>query len=220
MSEKNLVIIPSSVSPRMGVFTSLERKEQTLQTIASARQKIPNAFIVINDISLVPAPALKKELASLADIFIDSDLDPDAYSYSVNGQKSPGELILFSNALMHVRSKVNITEFNRIFKIGARCKVKDTFLFSDHATANESYVFKSLPSWLDSNTKLYITRLWSMCPTQIDAYIKTVPALMERFTQGYDTEHAHYMCFKNNTKEVTELHVECKIAPNGSLHED
>lgn len=217
---ENIVIIPSSVSPKMGVFTPSERMEQTLQTIKSTRDKIKNAFIILNDISLTPAPSLKKELSGLVDWFIDSDLDPEAYHYSSNGLKSPGELILFRNSLMQIKQKFDISNTKRIFKLGARCKLKDTFDLNTHLIEDNRYIFKPLPSWKNSDTKLYITRLWSMSPKEIDSYINNIPKLIECFAQGYDTEHAHYICFNSNTKEIDELHVECKIAPNGSLHED
>ena len=217
---ENIVIIPSAVSPKMGVFTPVERMEQTIITIKSVREKIKNAFIVLNDISLTPAPALKKELSGLVDLFIDSDLDPDAYRFSVNGLKSPGELILFRNSLMQVKEKINVENTSRIFKIGARCKLKDSFDLNTHLIDSNQFIFKPLPSWMDINSKLYITRLWSMSPAEINTYVETIPKLMECFTKGFDTEHAHYICFKDKTKEINELHVECKIAPNGSLHED
>lgn len=216
----NIVIIPSSVSPTTGVFSSQERFEQTIETIRTVRENVPNSFIILNDISIVPAKNLKEQLFKLVDAGIDSDHNPQARFFSERGLKSPGELVLFSNSLRFLCSNLDVKKVNRIFKLGARCKIKESFDINEHVSGGTSYVFKPLPSWMDTSSKLYITRLWSMSSDEITNYLTALPNLLNCFSKGYDTEHSHYICFGKKTKEIDKLHVECKIAPDGSLHED
>lgn len=218
--KSNIVIVPSAVSPMMDVFSAEERFEQTKQTIASARSFIPNSIVILNDISLNPAPTIRKDLADLVDIFIDSNADKRALYYSSNRLKSPGELVLFCEALKYARNNFDFSKVDRIFKLGARCYLRPSFDISVHQTAFRKYVFKAEPSWMNPNTKLYITRLWSMDASLADSYLENEQKMMDCFSAGYDTEHAHYICFQNNTHEVQALHTSCRVAPNGILHED
>jgi hypothetical protein len=42
---------------------------------------------------------------------------------------------------------------------------------------------------------LYITRMFSFCPSLIDNYLQTLqPILNNVITHGIDTEHSHYLC--------------------------
>lgn len=216
----NIVIIPSALSPTMGVFTPEERLEQTKRTCLTVRTFIPNSLIIINDISLLPNPELKIELSKLADTFIDSDKNEESLYYSQRKLKSPGELILFSTALEYIKNNIDTKNIKRIFKLGARCYLRESFNINDHELAEKQYAFKPVTSWMNDNTKLYITRFWSMDPILIDDYLYAKKSLFNCFARGYDTEHAHYICFKHNSRELSTLHSSCRVAPNGILHED
>lgn len=216
----NIVIIPSALCPTMGVFSPKERLGQTIQTCATVRSLIPNSFIIINDISLGSNTELKNELPKLCDVFIDSINNKEALYYSQRQLKSPGELILFSTALEYIKNNIDTTIVKRIYKLGARCYLRDSFDVNDHELAEKHYVFKPVPSWMNPNTKLYITRFWSMDPILIDDYLNSKTSLFNCFARGYDTEHAHYICFKHNSRELSTLHSSCRVAPNGILHED
>lgn len=216
-----VVIIPSAVSPKIGVFSAQERFEQTLETVRTVKKNIPRSLVVLNDVSIVPAPDLKTKLSEQVDVFVDSDNHKDIVTCSNHGLKSPGELLLFCTALNAIKQHYDISNIKRIFKVGARVRIKDTFDISQYDKNTQGkYVFKPVTSWMDSTKKQYVTTCWSMPYSLIDEYIGNVGKMIELFNKGLDTEHAHYAMYNMNTVEFDTLHVAHRIAPNGVLHED
>ena len=114
----------------------------------------------------------------------------------------------------------------RIFKYSARSLLQNKFKISiyDNAKLYGKYVFKErLPSWTDKSITdhLFITRFFSLCPSLIDDYIRTLnKALNTCMTHGIDTEHAHFK--ETNKKYMVELkriHVEGIMAGTGKKEE-
>jgi hypothetical protein len=54
----------------------------------------------------------------------------------------------------------------------------------------------------------------------IDNYLENENKLLDLLNSGYDAEHVHKMCFKENTKEISILHCGHLLGPNGMLIDD
>jgi hypothetical protein len=81
---------------------------------------------------------------------------------------------------------------------------------------------KALPSWMTPERKsnitdhLYITRMYSFCPSLLDNYLQTLQPILNNVIQhGIDTEHSHYLCL--DKRYVTEFdRVKCAGIVAGS----
>ncbi len=83
-----LFIITSSLKPAMGVFNDNDRFAQTVSTLKSVREKVPEAIILFADISVRQVSQLEKEtLASLSNYYLDLSEEPNTRYCAVNGLK-------------------------------------------------------------------------------------------------------------------------------------
>lgn len=123
---KNLVIVTSVVSPTSdplsysatrSVYTAEQRLQQTKETIASVRSKIPNSCIVLVECS---PPETVDQLSLLVDRFI--NLYPND-SIRCTPHKSQGEARMLSVGLKEIEN------FNPdlIFKLSGRYFLTDSF---------------------------------------------------------------------------------------------
>jgi hypothetical protein len=127
---------------------------------------------------------------------------PDVYAMASSGRKSEAEIIMMFNTLLQIKQSKSIHEIKRIFKYSARTILENDFDINEYDNLFGKYVFKkSIPSWMSPERKinitdhLYITRMFSFCPSLIDNYLQTLqPILNNVITHGIDTEHSHYLC--------------------------
>ena len=219
---KNITIITSALAPLTGIFSPEERTEQTKVSIKSVREKIPG-IIVLVDVSLFPIENLRKEIASLVDIFLDASNDPNVTHLSRTGMQSRSEMLLFNGALDYVKKNFNLNEFNRIFKLSGRCNITEEFKIEDYnEQTKDKYVFKkSVQSWISSEMRLYETRLWSMSTSKLDDYLSRFPNFFNALDGRFDLEHTYYKYLdKNDVVEFDNIWVEGRIAPNGRYQKD
>ena len=59
--DKNLFIVTSSLKPVIGAFTDEQRFSQTISSLKSLREVIPDAIIIFADVSIRPVSPLEKE---------------------------------------------------------------------------------------------------------------------------------------------------------------
>jgi hypothetical protein len=141
-----------------------------------------------------------------------------------SGRKSEAEIILLFNTLLQLKQSNALSNVKRIFKYSARTVLEDDFDISAYDNLFGKYVFKkAIPSWMDENRKknvtdhLYITRMYSFCPSLIDNYLQTLqPILNNVITHGIDTEHSHFLCIdKRYVIEHDNLHCAGIVAGSG-----
>jgi len=229
--DKNLFIVTSALEPTIGVISKEDRFKQTIATLENLREKVPNAFILFSDGS--PGACDDNSMNQIAK-FINGAVywahDEQIRELSQTGRKSEAEIALLLKTFFLLKQHPDLSKLmysvKRIFKYSARSLLQNKFKISiyDNAKLYGKYVFKErLPSWTDKSITdhLFITRFFSLCPSLIDDYIRTLnKALNTCMTHGIDTEHAHFK--ETNKKYVVELrriHVEGIMAGTGKKEE-
>jgi len=220
---KNICIITSAINPRVGVVPVQDRFAQTIHSIKTVRDKIPDCTIILNDISVIDASQYKEQITKLVDIFIDSYTDRTIYQLSNLGYKSHAELLLYRGALDYIKNNIDLTDYNRIFKLSGRHNITEEFNFEeyDEKTVGK-YVFKkSVQSWISPELRIYETRLWSMHKNNIDDYLSKFKDFFESCDGRYDIEHAYYKYLnKDDVVEFENIWVEGIVALHGRYQKD
>jgi len=222
---KHICIITSALAPEHGrwAIDNKNRYTQTIHSIKTVRDKIPNALIILNDVSIVRCDDYKKHIASLVDVFIDSSTVQAIVQLSKMGYKSHGELLLFRNTLEYIRQNVDLTDYERIFKLSGRHNITEEFNIEDYDEKTiGKYVFKnSVQSWISPELRIYETRLWSMHKTNMDDYISKFESVFDSCDGRYDIEHGyHKFLDKNDVVEFENIWVEGYVGLHGKYQKD
>lgn len=230
--DKNLFIVTSALEPTIGVISKEDRFEQTLTTLKNLKEKVPSAFILFSDGSPEAIEDEKtNQIAKLVNGQVYWAHDEQVRELSKTGRKSEAEITLLLKTLFLLKQHPDLSKLmlsvKRIFKYSARSLLQDKFKISvyDNSKLFGKYVFKErIPTWMPDKSitdHLFITRLFSLCPSLMDDYIRTLnKALNSCITHGIDTEHAHFK--ETNKKYVVELrriHVEGIMAGTGKTEE-
>lgn len=228
---KPLFVVTSSLRPSIGVFDDQQRFFQTINTFNSIRKNCPNSNILFVDASTREIPV--NDIAIISnnvDYFIkfDDNNNKELIELSRNGFKSQAETLMLYTVM--TQFKINpvlqklIYSTNRIFKISGRMELTDGFNIRSYEGMFGKYVFKKrISSWMAKpriTDYLFVTRLFSLCPSLIDNYM-TVLKNNFQLLNHIDTEHAH---FKNIPQEyLIEFHdVYCRgqVASTGNWEYD
>ena len=198
----NLFIVTSALQANIGVVGNEERLKQTIDTLENLKEKVPDAMVLLVDGSPHNIDEdIKKRISEYCQA-IWFNTHPDVYAMASSGRKSEAEIIMMFNTLLQIKQSKSIHEIKRIFKYSARTILENDFDINEYDNLYGKYVFKkSIPSWMSPERKinitdhLYITRMFSFCPSLIDNYLQTLqPILNNVITHGIDTEHSHYLC--------------------------
>ena len=198
----NLFIVTSALQANIGVVDAVERLKQTITTLENLKEKVPDAMVLLVDGSPHNiGEDIKKRISEYCQA-IWFNTHPDVYAMASSGRKSEAEIIMMFNTLLQIKQNKSIHEIKRIFKYSARTILENDFDINEYDNLYGKYVFKkSIPSWMSPERKinitdhLYITRMFSFCPSLIDNYLQTLqPILNNVITHGIDTEHSHYLC--------------------------
>jgi hypothetical protein len=218
--DKNLFIITSSLKPNSGAFSDDQRFSQTIATLKSVRNKVPEAIIVFADVSLRPVSDLeRKAIAGLCNAYIDLSEQPDIKNLSINNQKSTAENILLFYTIQTLRQNNLLKNVKRIFKFSARSELEDGFDISDYDNLFGKYVFKkAIPTWMSNGPeKLFITRMFSLCTSLVDNYLSVIQKNV-LLTNQIDTEHSHWVNIpKEHLVEFDKVHCWGWLAGNGQI---
>jgi hypothetical protein len=200
--DKDLFIITSSIKPVMGVFNAEQRMNQTIETLQNVRQRLPESIIVFADCSVFPLTDQEKSiLAPMCNIFMDLSSEPNTYNLSKNGMKSHAENAMLFSVLMNLKNHPQLAQLlpnvRRIFKLSARSILDKEFDISHYENLFGKFVFKKrISSWMNNckpgEDHLYITRMFSFCPSLIDTYLAVIQNNMA-LLDHLDTEHAHFV---------------------------
>jgi hypothetical protein len=225
--KKNLFIVTSALKATIGVISDEDRYKQTIDTLESLKKIVPNAYIVFTDGSPFPIEDYKiKEISKYCNLILTWAGDEELYKLSKGGHKSLAENVLLMKTLFSLINEdpTNMLEnTKRIFKFSARSTLHDTFDISAYNDLEGKYVFKKrVPTWMTDKSfvdHLYITRMFSFCPTLIPDYIETIAKNIAVITQKHvDTEHAHfYSLDKDLVVEFDTIHCEGIMAGTGAV---
>lgn len=224
---KHCFLITSAINTRFGVYSPAERLLQTVITIRSIKQKVPDAKIVVLEMAGEPLTEQQtRTLTSEADIlldFTDEELVKSLYSGTENWDivKNGTEIIIFGMALKLLQADNDFDGIDRIHKISGRYVINDMF---DPTTYEQSAVvdkivvaFKRAPWLIEDKTKSwippgltgqYMSRLWSW-PV----------GLLAEIIDFYDAARVDFTDTINNSRYIDIEHLLCKLLPKQHIHE-
>jgi hypothetical protein len=138
---------PWSYTTVRSVFSADDRFLQTLESITSIRQRMPNAKILLVECS--PLTHQQKEvLQTRTDYFLDLSEDPEAIACCITTEKKGlGEAYQTKRAADFIREK-NL-QFRRLFKLSGRYSLNEEFVetnYSDTVFTFKRRVAQAIPS--------------------------------------------------------------------------
>jgi len=230
--DKNLFIVTSALEPTIGVISKDDRLKQTLDGLKNLREKLPNAYILLSDGSPGGIEDEKSnQIAKLVNGQVYWAHDEQVRELSKTGRKSEAEITLLLKTLFLLKQHPELAKLlysvKRIFKYSARSLLQDKFNIGIYDNSNlfGKYVFKErIETWMPDKSvtdHLFITRFFSLCPSLIDDYIRTLnKALNSCMAYNIDTEHAHFRELnKKYVVELKRLYVEGIMAGTGKTEE-
>lgn len=224
--DKNLFIITSSIKPNIGAFSDDQRFEQTMETLKSVRLTVPDAIILVSDASVRPLTDEQKMLISQnSNYYIDMGQEPTVKMLSERGMKSQAENLMMFHTLQTLKQAPQVNRLmnsvKRIFKFSGRSVLEDSFDITEYDDLFGKFVFKKrIPTWMPQNhvSHLFITRMFSMCPSLIDTYLGVIGNNLRLVDAGFDTEHAHFANIPQQyLVEFDKLHCWGWLAGNGQI---
>ena len=238
---RTVFMITSAINTKFGVYSAQQRLDQTLATIASVRQHVPDARIFLLEMAGLPLAAEQAAaLSANVDSLLDFTGDPDVvglYNSTDNWDvvKNVTEVMCFSKALTRLyRDTIKFENTDRVFKLSGRYQLNKEFdlsWYDNYKTQHLITVGASRRSQFPYATTLverqYMSRLWSW-PTKltdevIDVYNRGLVYMSERLDQGgyVDIEHMLYK-FLDPAKLIEKqiVGLEGNIAPNGAAVRD
>jgi len=158
ISSKNLVIVSSvlniiddelSYYHMRSMFSLKERFNQTLKTIQSIREKIPDSFILFIECSdlnncICECESececnIEKSIIENVDVYINCYIDLEIRKGVNSKYKGWGENLLIMKAIEYVNNCENLV-FNNVFKISGRYYLNEYFDYSCFTNSNNQFV--------------------------------------------------------------------------------
>jgi hypothetical protein len=234
------VLITSAINAKFSIYSPEERIEQTLETIASVRERIPNAIICLTDCGI---PGLDEETANIlaadVDNFIDFSEDENVNWIRDNVQeqdivKNLTELGVVSRFFELAADKGWFADCDRVFKVSGRYTLTDRFNIADYEDprVGDKYVVskRMLSQFRPGITGVdqqYMLRVYSMGANRIPEFQMLLADMTEHMQElvnnnrYIDIEHLWYKFLpKNDVIEFDRTGVKGHIAPNGTAIEN
>lgn len=218
----NIFIIPSCIKTLIGTINYEDRFQQTLKTFDTLRIQVPDSIIIFCDSSIGGLGDDKKSIIeSKVNYYLDFSSDSTAMQINQMSLKSIGETYLLNHSILYAKNNLNLNQKGRMFKLGGRCEVLDSFTMNDYKNIEKKFIFKKrIPSWKDDETKnkfgcthLLETRLYSWNLDMTDEYLSILSKNFELLNQGLDTEHSHFVNVpKDKLLEFETLNIGAWIA--------
>lgn len=243
----NIVLMVSALYTNYGVYSADERKKQTLDTIQTIKEHIPNPIIIMMENSTRAlnddtSPELEKIIDSV-DYFFDFSEDPDIEYFHDNVSnydigKNSMETISTLKTLQQIKGDAELNELvqtcDRFFKISGRYLITENFNidnFTNSSTQGKFVFKKAVKAWIPTEDTgvdtLLQTRFFSFSPDLFDEMTNIYQLVLNNmFTTNnkrkyIDLEHSMSKFIpKDKLVEVEHLGVKGNIAPNGAAVED
>lgn len=231
MDKSFLFLISSSINhfneEKFSRNTNHERYLQTLETIESIRNKVPNSKICLFELSQTPINNdYRNEIINRVENFLEFHNDADIITLYHNFTIHP-ELFKYGKSLLELNGLVktlkfiddeySFSEFDRVFKITGRYLLNKHFNIDDYKTQflKDKYIIKHMKfSEYEPTTNIHyhvfqnkgsvVTALWSF---DISLFYDTIEVLEKSFdylqrmllyTPGNDIEHSIYQFIDKN----------------------
>lgn len=231
---KHLFIVTSAINSKFGVFSPEQRLEQTIGTITSIKNKIPDAKIVIMECCGTPiTDEQANALKAVSDHFRDMSRDADVQALYDNDNwdvvKNGTEIMCFGRVLNELKGQPILADVDRMHKMSGRYilndlfdpETYDKFDIRDRIIIGPKYR-SQFPEHVTTQPWQYMARLWSWPTTRLDEVIQvyedSLVFFAERLAAGGYVDIEHVLArFLNpaHVHEIQNLGVEGCIAPNG-----
>lgn len=226
MNYKFLFLVGSAINhfkeDDLSAFKSEERFQQTLDTIQSIKNKVPDAYILIYEGSETPIKdEYKEKFIEKSDLFLEFGNDPYMKSLYENLHRDPDKFTFVKSmlecrclelVLNHMREHNIFNDATRVFKLSGRYQLNEYFDIDDYKTRflTNKYVMKyydynerfedidNIYSLLYGCKGSIVTGLWSFDRflfNDIFSVLQRSFQYMERaiqLTAGIDIEHSFY----------------------------
>jgi hypothetical protein len=231
---KHSFIVTSAINSKFGVFSPMQRLQQTLDTIASIKAKVPDSLIIVMECCGDPIrPDQEKSLRANCHVFVDYSQDAEVQALYDNDNwdvvKNGTEIMCFGRALAVLAHEGVFKGIDRIHKMSGRYILNDMF---DLETYEQSEVLDKIvigpkyksqfPPEVTTVPFQYMARLWSWPTRRVDeivqVYADSFIFFAERLAAGGYVDIEHVLAkFLNpaDVHEIQNLGVEGQIAPNG-----
>jgi hypothetical protein len=239
MSKYGFIITSAVTSNLQSVYTPEQRFEQTLKTIKSIRDAVPNTVIVMADSSVPGMDAdTKAKLSEAVDYLLDFSKDAIINQLQTIPHKDTAqnlsELVVLNKAFKIIKDNKLFDGVDRIFKISARYWLTEKFDLSryEQSDVKGKYVLtkkmmSQFPKIATGQSLQYMVRLYSLDNSLFDDFtdrLKTMTVHMqERVNAGGYIDVEHLFCkFLPSDKlmEIARSGVAGNISKNGSLVEN
>jgi hypothetical protein len=232
---RHLFVVTSAINSRFGVYKPEQRLEQTVATVGSIRDRVPDAGIVIMECTGASLTVKQEQtLREHCDYFLDYTTDPQVqaiYNSTDNWDmvKNGTEIMVFGRALEVLQNNKIIDNYDRIHKMSGRYVLNDEFdldLYQLDQIQDQIVIGYGQPSQFQFHitqvARQYMARLWSWPVALNNEIVQVYKDSFEFFNErvhagGYvDIEHVLYKFLnRDHLTEVEALGVEGTIAPNG-----
>jgi hypothetical protein len=226
MNYKFLFLVGSAINhfkeDDLSAFKSEERFQQTLDTIQSIKDKVPDAYVLIYEGSETPIKQeYKDKFIEQSDLFLEFGNDPYMKSLYENLHRDPDKFTFVKSMLecrclelvLHHMVEHNVfSDATRVFKLSGRYKLNGHFDIDDYKTRflTNKYVMKyydyeerfkdieNIYSTLYGCKGSVVTGLWSFDRFLFNDIFNVLQRsfqYMERaiqLTAGIDIEHSFY----------------------------
>jgi hypothetical protein len=197
--------VPFSYADKRSIYTSEERFNQTLATIDSVRQYIPNSFIILFDNSSFPDVECNI-LNSKVDVFINNQSDRTIYNYTnVKMVKLYGELAQTAYVVRYIRENLRYMNIQNFFKISGRYLINSTFNYSQYE--NGVNMFKKNEAVMDRD--YYYTSFYKIGRDFLNEYFDVIASMYNDSVyspyDNYDWEVILPLKMNHNFERVTNL---------------
>jgi hypothetical protein len=149
MDYKFLFLVGSAVehfkSNDFSYFTAEQRFEQTLETIRSVKEKVPDAYICVYEVSPIKiSEKYRERFIEESDLFLEFYGEPGIQLLYDNLNKQPDRFV-YGKSMLECRALLNVFEYmkthnifsdvTRVFKISGRYTLNNYFNIEDYKTS-------------------------------------------------------------------------------------
>lgn len=204
---------------KFSVFDYETRFQQTLDTIRSVHDHVPDVKILLIDNSTVPIPDDKVEiLKKLVTHYVSISEHSTSRHLNSLGLRSHSEIYTMVVAMAAIKEMGMIG--TRIFKLSGRYVLTDKFNIKDYDNPElkNKYVFLTrIQSWIRENLRCLNARLFSFDSSLYTEFVELLPKLMDTLvTSKFDIEHAYMMNIDpESLVEWDVIGLKGNIAPTG-----